>query len=142
MAKVIAAIILVALVGIVFVLLPDNDLTRIEGYTATQVAVQNARQARATSKALTPTPSPIPTPDIMTTCLLPPPDTTVVISESIPTAWDAFEACFESCVETNGVDATNFHWWLQQNGYGVAEANIVHKGDVFNCYSRPGWWSE
>jgi hypothetical protein len=144
MSRTIAAVFVVALVLLVFVVFPDNDLTRIEGYNATQVAQNRTIQTRQTALASTPTLTPLPTPK-SAVCLLPPSDKVVTITESIPTAWDAFIECFDECVEANGrhIDVTNFEWWLQKNGFeSVEDANIVHKGDVFNCYSKPGWlWS-
>jgi len=144
MSRVIVGFLVGILVLGMFIILPDNSLTQIEGYNATQVAQNRTVQAHQTTLASTPTLTPLPTPK-SAICLLPPSDKVVTISESIPTAWDAFIECFDECVEANGghIDVTNFEWWLQKNGFESAEdANIVHEGDVFNCYSKPGWlWS-
>jgi hypothetical protein len=144
MSRVIVGFLVGILVLGMFIILPDNSLTQIEGYNATQVAQNRTVQAHQTTLALTPTLTPLPThnPAI---CLPPSPDRVVTISENIPTAWDAFGACFKKCVEANGgqIDVTNFEWWLQQNGYdSVESANIVHYGDQFTCVSKDGWlWS-
>jgi hypothetical protein len=85
----------------------------------------------------------IPTPNFAT-CIAPPPDSFVEISQNVPTAWDAFVKCFEECAEANNgeVYAIYFGWWLNKNEYpNVESANLVHEGDIFYCYSKPGWWS-
>ena len=144
MVKTAGVILLIIIAFAVFVVFPDNNLTRIEGYSATKIAMTNAEirlsQARATVVAAE-TPLPPITPPKECNTPKRGENRTVTAVEG-DGGIDLYNRCYPGCeFDLTGYKnllAFNNKALVDNDGDGIPDPE-VEVGEQWKC---PGWGSE